>query len=103
MWRHVGVERNGQTLGEAVETVEGWCRYVLPRQFADPAGWQLQNMLEVARLMIRAAAVRCETRGVHVRRDHPTSLDQWRQHIAWQRGRADPWMEPLPSGSVVRA
>jgi L-aspartate oxidase len=103
MWRHVGVERNGQTLGEAVETVEGWCRYVLPRQFADQAGWQLQNMLEVARLMIRAAAVRCETRGVHVRRDHPTSLDHWRQHIAWQRGRAEPWMEPLPSGGVVRA
>ena len=32
-----------------------WSRYVLPRQFADPTGWELQNMLCVARLIIEAA------------------------------------------------
>ena len=30
MWRQVGVERSGPQLSEALETVEGWCRYVLP-------------------------------------------------------------------------
>jgi L-aspartate oxidase len=96
MWRHVGVERSRASLDEAREDVEGWCRYVLPRQFADPQGWQLQNMLEVARLMIRAALVREETRGVHFRADHPAARDAWRVHVAWHRGRPDPLLEPLP-------
>jgi L-aspartate oxidase len=95
MWRHVGVERSGDSLAEALATVEGWCRYVLPQQFADPQGWQLQNMLEVARLMIRGAICRQETRGVHFRGDHPESHDAWRTHIAWHRGVAEPRLEPL--------
>jgi L-aspartate oxidase len=96
MWRHAGVERTGDSLGEALATVEGWCRYVLPRQFADPRGWQLQNMLEVARLMIRGAIRRDETRGVHVRADHPETRDAWQVHIAWRRGDAEPRLEPRP-------
>jgi len=95
MWRHVGVERSADTLGEALEAVEGWCRYVLPRQFQSPEGWQLQNMLEVARLMIRAAILREETRGVHVRRDHPDRSDGWLAHIAWNRGGTGPQVERL--------
>ena len=96
MWRHVGVERSGDSLAEALATVEGWCRYVLSQQFADPQGWQLQNMLEVARLMIRGAIRRDETRGVHVRADHPDTREAWRVHIAWHRGAAEPRLEPLP-------
>ncbi len=96
MWRHVGVERSGDSLAEALATVEGWCRYVLPQQFADPQGWQLQNMLEVARLMIRGAIRRDETRGVHFRADHPDTSEAWRTHIAWHRGAAEPRLEPLP-------
>ena len=96
MWRHVGVERDGESLAEALDTVEGWCRYVLPRQFSDPQGWQLQNMLEVSRLMIRAAIKRCETRGVHFRSDAPQASDDWRVHIAWQRDQSEPQIKPLP-------
>ncbi len=96
MWRHVGVERSGDSLAEALATVEGWCRYVLSQQFADPQGWQLQNMLEVARLMIRGAIRRDETRGVHFRADHPDTREAWRAHIAWHRGAAEPRLEPLP-------
>jgi L-aspartate oxidase len=96
MWRHVGVERSGDSLTEALATVEGWCRYVLSQQFADPQGWQLQNMLEVARLMIRGAIRRDETRGVHFRADHPDTSEAWRVHIAWHRGAAEPRLEPLP-------
>jgi L-aspartate oxidase len=95
MWRHVGVERTEASLREALDAVEGWCRYVLPRQFADPSGWQLQNMLEVARLMIHAAIDRRETRGVHYRADHPATSAAWRRHIAWRRGRAEPVLEPV--------
>ena len=101
MWRHVGVEREGGSLAEALETVEGWCRYVLPRQFAEPQGWQLQNMLEVARLMIRGAIERRETRGVHFRNDFPDTLADWRSHIGWQRGRPQPLVSPLEAAAAT--
>jgi len=95
MWRQVGVERSGGGLAEALDTVEGWCRYVLPLQFPDSEGWQLQNMLEVSRLMIRAGLSREETRGVHVRSDFPDPSERWRAHIAWRRGRDEPLVESL--------
>jgi L-aspartate oxidase len=95
MWRQVGVERTGPALSEALDAVEGWCRYVLPRQFSDPQGWQLQNMLQVARLMIAAAIERQETRGVHHRGDHPDASPGWLAHVAWHRGRSRPLVQPL--------
>jgi L-aspartate oxidase len=95
MWRQVGVERTAASLREALDAVEGWCRYVLPRQFSDPHGWQLQNMLQVARLMIHAALVRDETRCVHFRSDCPGTSDAWLAHVAWRRGDPRPQIEPL--------
>ena len=71
MWRNVGVRRDGDSLAEAKQTVEHWCRYVLARQFNDPGGWELQNMISLARLMIEAALEREESRGAHVRTDYP--------------------------------
>jgi L-aspartate oxidase len=84
MWRACGVRRDGQRLSEAAEDIDRWCRYVLPRQFADPKGWELQNMLTVSRLMIRSALAREETRGVHLRTDFPnTDDDHWRRHLVF--------------------
>jgi L-aspartate oxidase len=88
MWRAVGVRRSANPLVEAAEDVDRWCRYVLSRQFNEPGGWELQNMLTVGRLMIRAALQREETRGVHVRLDFPNvDNDRWRRHIAFHRDR----------------
>jgi L-aspartate oxidase len=86
MWRAAGVRRDAAGLSEAQETVDHWCGYVLNRQFNDPAGWQLQNMLWVARMTIAAAAAREESRGVHLRVDFP-SLDnaRWQKHLAFVR------------------
>jgi L-aspartate oxidase len=102
MWRQVGVERRGAELAEALEAVEGWCRYVLPRQFADPQGWQLQNMLQVARLMIASALAREETRGVHFRADRPEPSAAWLAHVAWRRGEPSPRFEPLTAAKERR-
>src|SRR5262249_38675515 len=55
MWRSCGVRRDAERLSAAAEDIDRWCRYVLPRQFTDPKGWELQNMLEISRLIIRAA------------------------------------------------
>ena len=86
MWRNVGVRRDGNGLGEAAENIERWCRYVLARQFSDPTGWELQNMLSVARLMIQAALARTETRGCHVRTDFAQTDDaHWLEHLAFVR------------------
>jgi L-aspartate oxidase len=90
MWRNCGVRRTGEMLAEALETVDGWRRYVLARQFDDLEGWELQNMLTLARVMIEAALLREESRGVHLRTDYP-QLDnaRWNKHLWFQRGEAD--------------
>ena len=55
MWRAAGVRRNGPQLADAAQTIRRWCGYVLSRQLPDPEGWELQNMLTVASLMVEAA------------------------------------------------
>jgi len=82
MWRAAGVWRDGPQLAEAAETIGRWCRYALARQFADPAGWELQNMLTVAGLIVDSARQRTESRGVHLRNDFPETDDAgWRRHL----------------------
>ncbi len=86
MWRACGVRREAQGLNEAAENVAQWCRYVLCRQFSNPVGWELQNMLTFADLIIRAALLRTETRGSHVRNDYPNQDDtRWTRHISFCR------------------
>ncbi len=69
MWRDVGIRRNREGLESAERQVDFWNRYVAAREFADPSGWELQNMLLVARLMIAGALARKESRGTHFRQD----------------------------------
>lgn len=86
MWRNMGVRREAEGLQEALTSIDHWSRYVAPRQFADPTGWELQNMLCVSRLMIEAAIERKETRGSHARLDFPQTDDaQWKRHITFRR------------------
>jgi L-aspartate oxidase len=86
MWRSCGVRRDAEGLQEAAETIDHWCRYVLPRQFSDPSGWELQNMITLARLMIGAAMTRRETRGSHYRTDCPGTDDKhWHRHLTFRR------------------
>jgi L-aspartate oxidase len=86
MWRHAGVQRDAAGLADAEDAIGGWCGYVLNRQFSDPAGWQLQNMLWVARTMIAAAGNREESRGVHFRTDFPNiDNEHWQMHLGFVR------------------
>jgi L-aspartate oxidase len=89
MWRACGVRRSGETLAEALDAVDQWRRYVLARQFDDIEGWELQNMLTLARVMIQAALVREESRGVHLRTDFPRLDDaHWNKHLWFERSDA---------------
>jgi len=70
-WRKAGVVRNGEQLREALVDIERWSHYVFGVQFASNTGWELQNMLTIARLIVRNAIVRDESRGAHQRKDFP--------------------------------
>ena len=90
MWRDAGVRRERAELAAAAESIDQWFRYVLPREFHDPRGWELQNLLTVARLMVEAALLREESRGVHQRADFPSQDDEnWKRHLSWVRPNDD--------------
>lgn len=82
MFRDVGIQRTAAGLENARKNVDFWCQYVLPSVFDQPDGWELQNMLTVAGLMIRFALERTESRGTHFRGDYPRTNDQeWCCHL----------------------
>jgi len=86
MWRSVGVRRTEQELLESLHSVQHWQKYVLVRQFCEPEGWELQNMLTVARVIVQAALQRTESRGVHYRTDFPqTQTPAWQRRLTFQR------------------
>ncbi len=84
MVRKMGIVRDRARLLEAKEDLRFWCRYALSREFDGKAGWELQNLLTVARLMIATAVARDESRGTHFRSDFPARDDaRWGlRHVA---------------------
>ena len=82
MTRNVGVQRRADRLGETIEIIDFWQRYVMDKVFNDPDGWQCQNMLTVSRLIAQSALERKESRGVHYRTDFVERDDvHFRRHI----------------------
>ncbi|MGE3316767.1 MAG: L-aspartate oxidase [Planctomycetaceae bacterium] len=81
MWRNVGIRRDDAGLREAAEQVGFWDSYVSRREFKEPHGWELQNMLLAARLVISSALARTESRGTHFRSDFPETDPKQAQHI----------------------
>ena len=81
MWRKVGIERNAIDLESAKLQIEFWDRYVGPNEFSITKGWELQNLLLVARLMVAAAIARTESRGTHSRSDFPQTDPHQAEHI----------------------
>ncbi len=84
MVRNMGIVRTAARMKDARREVGFWCRYALGREFTSKAGWELQNLLTVARLMIDAALARDESRGTHFRSDFPARDDaRWGlRHVA---------------------
>lgn len=86
MWRNVGIERHENSLAAAADRLEFWRTYVMERNFDRPAGWQLQNMLSLARVIVYLARARKESRGCHFRSDHPDRDDaNWKRHSTADR------------------
>ncbi len=88
MWRNVGIERDDKHLKEVVENIDLWCKYIINNEFSTPLGWEVQNMLTVARLISISASKRKESRGVHYRLDFPDNDDKcWKKHIVISNGK----------------
>ena len=85
MWRNVGIVRTAARLGETAEIIAFWGRYVMDKEFFDPAGWEVQNMLTAAWMVVECATRRTETRGVHCRSDFPHSDPAWQRRQVIRR------------------
>lgn len=82
MGRLVGVQRDAEGLQKAADTIRSYSAYAMNHQFEDEPGWELQNLLTTAAIMVSSAQVRTESRGVHFRSDHPLPDDEnWRRHL----------------------
>ena len=51
---------------------------------------ELGNMLDVAEVIVTSAQARTESRGVHVRSDHPSKDDDWAKHLTVSAGENGP-------------
>ncbi|MFP4058775.1 MAG: L-aspartate oxidase [Candidatus Brocadiia bacterium] len=86
LWRRVGIERNEDFLREAEDNIDFWSRYVMVKEFHFRGGWELQNMLTLAKIITVAARQRAESRGVHFRSDFPEPDPRMADtHVTFQR------------------
>ena len=107
MDRQAGIERERQGLEEAAEAIDFWGRCLADRALQRPRAWELANMLSLSGLLCRAALWRRESRGVHMRRDHPERKDrEFRCHSLLrmdpEEGLARVGGEPLGGGKGAR-
>jgi len=90
VWRNVGIERAEPYLEQAENMVDFWCSYVMRKEFEATPGWELQNLLTIAKIVTASARQRKETRGVHYRTDYPERNDKhWQKHTVIRREMAE--------------
>jgi L-aspartate oxidase len=98
VWRKAGVQRNERDLTDALAELRRWNRLELTRTMPDLKGVEAQNLCILAELLVEAALLRRETRGVHGRTDFPTRDDaRFLGHIVQRRGE-DARVVPLTPG-----
>ncbi|MBD3183302.1 L-aspartate oxidase [Candidatus Poribacteria bacterium] len=82
MWDKVGIIRNADALKQAISHLGKYVD-IKPKT---REGFELQNMLDLSRLITYAALVRQESRGAHYRSDFPERDDKlWNRHITFRR------------------
>jgi L-aspartate oxidase len=100
MWRHVGIEREGDHLKDVLDMFAFWGRYTLDKIFDDRLGWEVQNLLTIGMLVTRAAHWREESRGTHFRVDHPEPTEALRVHDQWRIGEETPETVSLAMSAI---
>jgi aspartate oxidase len=95
MWRHVGIEREGDRLAEVLQMFDFWATYTLDKIFDERIGWEVQNLLTIGSLITRSALWRKESRGTHYRLDHPEPSDAYHRHDQWHIASDQPLTSPV--------
>lgn len=79
MWSHVGLERSLDTLRQAEAQLSTWGAH------GDTvADGERRNLLDLARIVVRAALAREESRGAHDRTDFADTSDSFEYSLEWQ-------------------
>jgi L-aspartate oxidase len=113
VWQQAGIVRHGEGLVAAIAQIETWRQQFhtlplsqllqalpvgvnLPLAMAHPypalRDWvEIQNLLDIALLILKSAAFRTESRGGHYRSDYPQTEPAWQAHTLvqgqiWQKG-----------------
>lgn len=87
MGRNLGILRREEPMRETVEILDFWGRFTLDKVFDDVNGWEIQNKLTVARLVVMSALARTDSIGVHYRADaKPLHANSGLAHVAISRG-----------------
>ncbi|MBW1950057.1 MAG: FAD-binding protein [Deltaproteobacteria bacterium] len=86
MWRHAGILRDEAGLANALDILEDMAQASRQASVQGPrdlrALLELQNMVQVSRMVCRSALLRTESRGAHFRSDYPAEDDiNWRTYI----------------------
>ena len=83
---HVGILRNHEGLISAFEEVNKISlRYNAPSN--DYNRHKIKNLIDICRLIINSALLRKESRGGHIREDHPEEVAEQAKHIIQQLGK----------------
>ncbi len=105
LWKNVGIERNGEGLGETLAELGKLVQLNVHRTVhngslppyatsTNIAAFEMLNMLETAYLITEASLIRTESRGAHYRTDFPERDDSvWQQRIILTRGKAPQLIE----------
>lgn len=96
----VGFRRGKEGLTEAWDFLVNNLE-VLQVEYVNSAGFELQNMITLAALMVRASLLREESRGCHFRVDFPGQAEYWRKHIVFTRGEGEINHELRPVGELT--
>ena len=83
---HVGILRNHDGLISAIQKIE-----VISSRYTTPSNdynhHKIKNLTDICRLIIKSALLRRESRGGHIREDHPGEMTEQAQHIIQQLGK----------------
>lgn len=83
---HAGIIRNATLLQEGLEQLDR-LEWVIPTEKDEYYSLISHNLITVARLIIRSALYRQESRGGHFREDYPNGDDKYLFHIVQQKGK----------------
>jgi len=82
MWENVGIVRNEDQLKEAIAFFDQYTDLNPTTRIS----FEVQNMLDISRLIADGALIRQESRGAHYRSDYPTLDDEnWHRHVTFVR------------------